>query len=1302
MKNNRYEVKREYYTETPPILTTSTNELNIEISAFSIYTGAIRIKNIGKGDLEGRIFSKMSYAQFTPNEWQDNEPVILYRIDTKAMMWGRRYEDVWLIESNGGEQEISVHIDVKKPLLIINEHHSISSLEEFSVYAKDNWNSAKNVFFSPLFSNWLIQNKELRLHRIYSQLSMTTHKDWALEHFIRLTGYKQKPSLWIQEQVRKIVLFPPYDMPIEKGIIVRKKGWGLIDIDLKSNVKWIRLSKTHYTYEDFRQDKLIINYEILGDRINNKKEIGYIYIIYEDVRISYEVRVTAKEIFSITLSKKSYAQEDNGFLIIENNTGEDAMIEISPQEQWIQFETRKYLISKRAEIPFIVRLTSWDKFGLGKKPYYQTIINVKSNPKRYKFNDNFTIKVDTINLQPFIEQWYEEIDEVNDSYNAKYSKAMSCLINSYIYKQKSEYLIKALNLFYNIYQENPIDLKVVLFIIQLNLQLERYEEGYSLLKALLKFKKYFKVNDKTLLGIIYYFKAILDYYRGKHMFIQKSIKALDECLESQNSGVLYFLKAKLEKELFDENKNELKYYFEAFNHGFRSPFLFFEVYRIITSNIYNFYNMKDMLRIVFIWAIRYKLFNIENIKLFTNWMLQYQNTLIMPISYIEDIHNKWDTSETLSLLCSICMKENKKDEVSLKIYEKAIERRIYVKGIHLAYLETSYKLGKRDIPPSILQSALLKEEFDEELTAYIYSILCTGSQNKMLYQINYSKILLFGEKSLRSNKKGKYYIDIYIKLLEKTPNNYLLKRIIFEHLFLYEIFIKSPLVKYIWIMENEKENMTTFTVDGDKLYIEAASDKVEDLVILCVGQKQRSFYSIDYISITKLIKEIPIQILLEHYEEGYKNTNLLISLTKYFINQIQQNIELSSISNKAEEIMLECLENSLLSNDFREKTSGALGSLFSRNNDFKKAASYYKLLNPNDLSSIQVQEGINAFIENSEIELAIQWAQKCEEINTQIKYSLTKKSIDLGIINPLIINISYELFQKGQYDEKIERYLINYYEGILGNWYKIRDAMTSLGKPTHNLDIIILDKGVWVKSLSEDLEKIFHDLYEKEKISPSIQNFISYCSYEILINKKLITLKTLHKFEEIFANTKDMILGLAMLHIYPRYLDSIEDKKNIILPIFEWMKANQFILPIVKDKQDKFPYFSYIEQNVPFIHHTRWGRKVTFCYKIQGFPLIRKKMYPVAYNLYAICISIFYSEDMEYYIEEMDEEGNCILSEVRSYHYDTIRINTDTNELYERLNNAIIYSKDQEFEKAEKILETIIYESQRNNIGYLL
>jgi len=382
LKNTFYAIKSEEYNEEHPVLSVSVNELKLEIAAFSVYTGAFKINNEGKGKLKGRIISKNGYVTFNPEEFEANEQVIIYRIDTKELLKDNHYTDYWLIESNGGEKEILADISISYPLLIIDDKNTIADLKEFASYAKNNWSNAKEIFFSPLFLSWIYHNNDTMVINIYKQVSELTDKDWALEYFFRLTALKQIPALWIKEDERNIELMPANKLPLLKTLVLHKRGWGLLEGEIKTDVNWIRVKKNHFNLADFENNRLIIDYEILPDKIKNRVSFGKIIIQYEDKEIIYHIKLLRKDELMFSFSKKSYKQEDVGVLIVNNYTGEDLLLEIIPKDPWIIFEAKKYIIGKYAEIPFRVHMTRWHKMGLGKLPYYDTFIEILANTKR--------------------------------------------------------------------------------------------------------------------------------------------------------------------------------------------------------------------------------------------------------------------------------------------------------------------------------------------------------------------------------------------------------------------------------------------------------------------------------------------------------------------------------------------------------------------------------------------------------------------------------------------------------------------------------------------------------------------------------------------------------------------------------------------------------------------------------------------------------------------------------------------------------------------------------------------------------
>jgi hypothetical protein len=183
-----------------------------------------------------------------------------------------------------------------------------------------------------------------------------------------------------------------YTEPINHSFIIHKKGWGYIEAEVYTDQKWIQIEKKKLFVEDFIDDQIEVRYKVIPEYIEEKVNGAYIKIVAGEQQLRHEVIVKKLPLIRLSLSKLGFYPEDKGHLIIENFTGEDLKLKVAPGEKWIQFEARKYLIGKKAEIPFEVKLTRWIRLA-NKKPFYETTIQVKSKSRKYTFTKDIEIHV---------------------------------------------------------------------------------------------------------------------------------------------------------------------------------------------------------------------------------------------------------------------------------------------------------------------------------------------------------------------------------------------------------------------------------------------------------------------------------------------------------------------------------------------------------------------------------------------------------------------------------------------------------------------------------------------------------------------------------------------------------------------------------------------------------------------------------------------------------------------------------------------------------------------------------------------
>ncbi|NLL70055.1 MAG: hypothetical protein GX238_02865 [Epulopiscium sp.] len=388
------EIKEINYEEAMPILQVSIQELHLSLAPSSVYTGAFTIENKGGGQLRGKVFCSHPYLQCTPNQWENNKQVCMYRIDTKGMSLSQTYESSFTILSNGGEDNIFIFITIEDSVL---STHKWDTMKGFLEYAKNHWEEAVEQFYTQDFYYWLHQDTFLPFLPLYQYVKNQLPSQ-GLESFLVGGGFKM-PARWnLINKSTYIRIATGQSTDLEYVIEIQKEQWGYIEGTITTNVEWIQLWKEKISSNDFdQQGRGYIPYRIIPEAINKSYQRGKIIIETSYQRFDYEVQVVKNPSVQIHLSKKSFTKEDKGEVIITNNTGEDLVIHIRSSAAWVQFKAQKYLIANKASIPFFIHFTKWDQWKYqifsSNRLFYETKVMVQTQVNKKWIQKEFKIVV---------------------------------------------------------------------------------------------------------------------------------------------------------------------------------------------------------------------------------------------------------------------------------------------------------------------------------------------------------------------------------------------------------------------------------------------------------------------------------------------------------------------------------------------------------------------------------------------------------------------------------------------------------------------------------------------------------------------------------------------------------------------------------------------------------------------------------------------------------------------------------------------------------------------------------------------
>ena len=350
-----------------------------EVSDF--YSGSFFVKNIGGGLLTGTIITDNDVISFDETDFEGNEYELKYNIDVREYEPNKLLKFNVYIVSNGGEIIIPVFIKVLKNIFYTDDGYKITDIKSFFSYFKKKPLNAIDIFYSEEFFKWLAKINFQRIDMLKLFLN-DEDKERAIDNFFLFCKLKKKSYVEAIEKNINIFVKPFQKEKIFGSIALLKKGYGYIHkkIDFKYNNTCIKFEKNELTSKDFDiENRCYINYEIAPCLITGSfsKECA---IIDENTFIKINISVLPKIV--VNLSQEIYEYDDFGSIIIENNCGKDLVFELSAKDNFIEFESRHYIVSDKDKVNFKIKRSKMksfiDKMTFNKKLYTESEIYVKT------------------------------------------------------------------------------------------------------------------------------------------------------------------------------------------------------------------------------------------------------------------------------------------------------------------------------------------------------------------------------------------------------------------------------------------------------------------------------------------------------------------------------------------------------------------------------------------------------------------------------------------------------------------------------------------------------------------------------------------------------------------------------------------------------------------------------------------------------------------------------------------------------------------------------------------------------------
>ncbi len=221
--------------------------LNISVETGTSFQGVFTIYSKNGQELLGKVISTNDKVVATVTEISGTKCEIPFYFKGKMAIPGEEHYGEFLLLTNGGEKNIPYCITVIPRKLWYGDRF-LSSLDDFSKLAGEDWNKAREIFFIKDFPEILLAEQE-ELRSLYHDLLKGRSKDMIMEQF--LMAAIGKPPVKVSVDVKEVRI----DETKVGRFLMKKEGWGCLEGRIYGEADGLYVNMERFYQDSFEEDQ---------------------------------------------------------------------------------------------------------------------------------------------------------------------------------------------------------------------------------------------------------------------------------------------------------------------------------------------------------------------------------------------------------------------------------------------------------------------------------------------------------------------------------------------------------------------------------------------------------------------------------------------------------------------------------------------------------------------------------------------------------------------------------------------------------------------------------------------------------------------------------------------------------------------------------------------------------------------------------------------------------------------------------------------------------------------------------------
>ncbi|MCL2840542.1 MAG: DUF5717 family protein [Defluviitaleaceae bacterium] len=817
-----------------------------------------------------------------------------------------------------------------------------------------------------------------------------------------------------------------------------------------------------------------------------------------------------------------------------------------------------------------------------------------------------------------------------------------------------------------------------------------YDTANEMLDKAMGYKSFLRTNDPLYYGVICFLYAYLELNQKRVRSARKHWRALTDHIKNQEPSPHYQLMQGLLHLTAGEFNEAYTLLTQAFMAKRNSIFLYEGLYRYYQQATHAPEGVSILPTLIYAANRGADISKLAD---------KYRDTIFAAIATNpqggEQLYAMSGYPPILKELCAYRIRNKDFTPEAYAYYRAAENKQIAVDGlfealIHGAYANDIQKINHYAMA-QFLDSA---PEMSIKLSIYVFHLLLTSPNLSDLLPNWQSKIVALGAKCLESGATGRKVNSIYYYFWSRCRALGIVgvdvekaEKILRENITMFELSIpKDSKVRHVYITEPEKRGMAVYDVEDSPLIIEAISKNVS---YTCLGAGKKTVLD-DEIIIEPMIAGAGIELYLHFFQQGDHRFHLLAFLANHFLN-------LETTPDDATPVFEALLKAKGITKAYRNRILVALGRLHYNAFSFDEALACYGQVDDEALGDDFTPQILSVYLQTREYPRAARLiVNKHHHMDGDVLFNAIHTILAKSDEGESIAGMAYQLLMSGFLDDELLKVVLAHYQGCYAEWVALSQVLDENNQVSIALDARVLETALWMASFDSGAQKAFVRLWTSRNVSDFgelIIDFVELASYEMIAKATRPDYDVLYILEKWFLeeDSDNTLLSWGLSATYLQYNITTLKSEEIQVRALAEMERENILFPVFKEnKPGQIPF---IEKHQPFLYKSLPNKDCWLYYRIKGENnVIATPMRYMRYGMYAVCIPVFYNEEIIYYFSEEMANGSITTKEAE-YKNSTTFLH-DSGDPFFIINNAIIYEQMFKHDKVEEIINHLVKDIQ--------